>query len=157
LIFIGFVSCFLIKGSVLKAQPSPEAILAASAIFLIDSVPGPIQYFSWENQDTLARHQEFYLAFSEMKYEKATADSLTRSLSVVWMYRDSTLSAPLAFPWHYSDRISRKQYRVLHPRYFKSQLQADSPFFFPAYVLPTAGILAGILLISGMFYFRTRS
>jgi hypothetical protein len=55
------------------------------------------------------------------------------------------------------DSISGTQFRALKPKYFKTQLQYDSPNIFGKYILPGAALLAGVLLISGMFYFRTRS
>ena len=139
------------------AQPTSDLLLVHSAINTLDTFSLPVKYFSWYNRDTLARHQEFYLKHSDLQFRKISGDSIFRQLEVIWVYFDSTNGTLIDFPSMCYDSISGTQFRALKPKYFKTQLQFDSPNIFGKYILPGAALLAGVLLISGMFYFRTRS
>jgi hypothetical protein len=55
-----------------------------------------------------------------------------------------------------SDTILRAQYAELKPLVFRKVLSSDKPFFFNQYLLPAAGMSLALLLVSGMFYFRSR-
>lgn len=141
----------------MNAQVSSDLLLVKSALHALDTLSLPIKYFSWEDRDTLARHQEFYLKQSELQFGRISGDSLSRTLTVLWVYVDSTKQEPVRIPWQHFDSISGTQFRALKPKYFKTQLQFDSPFLLGRYVLPGVALMAAVLLISGMFYFRTRS
>lgn len=140
----------------MKAQMSADMILARMGINLLDTFSKPISLFSWNKRDSVFIPFQLYLSHAEIEYARLPTDSFVRSISAQWIYSDSIPKSGLCMISLFTDSISRAQYFKLKPVVFRKELFAEKPFFLNRFILPASGMMLALLLISGMFYFRSR-
>jgi hypothetical protein len=153
ILFASLFTGFLPKSA---AQPSADLLLARMGMQLIDTFSRPVKILSWETRDSLFSPYQLLLRESSLEYSKLSTDSLVRNLTTLWVYSDSVANAQQEIYLQVSDTILRAQYDELKPLVFRKVLSSDKPFFFPQSLLPAAGMSLALLLVSGMFYFRSR-
>ena len=153
ILFASLFTGFLPKSA---AQPSADLLLARMGMQLIDTFSRPVKILSWESRDSLFSPYQLLLRESSLKYSKLNSDSLVRNLTTLWVYSDSAPNAQQEIYLQVSDTFLREQYAELKPLVFRKVLSSDKPFFFNQYLLPAAGMSLALLLVSGMFYFRSR-
>jgi len=139
----------------LKAQDSPDAIMAAQAQNLIDTFHAPVKFISWIKPGLFSDEEEsLYLIFREAKYVKVSKNVYQREIITRWHYHSSINPEYPDFEILYCDTLSRDQLKNM-PAYYCTDLLPDRSGGFHTFFFPFLILSVSILGIASMFYVRS--